>query len=142
MARLNRIFVGARVKGSHGNFIPNPRGHKRRIREQLTGRVLEAVGHQKWKVRFDIDGREKVCHSNTLSVTDSGEGVPVDEELPTRRRGSESSIEVRVLVNCCVVVSHFFYLISSCTAATVLILLPTILFFVLLFPGRRHRSLR
>ena len=74
-----RITVGCRVKGSHGDLIPNPRGHSRRIREKIVGTVVSSVGHAKWMVRFDVDGVEKCCAATTLTVVDEAVGRPLEE---------------------------------------------------------------
>ena len=70
---------GCRVKGSHGDFLPNPRGHNRRIRAVIYGRVLEATGSNKWDVKFEVDGRVKTCPARSLQVVREEEGLPINE---------------------------------------------------------------
>jgi hypothetical protein len=79
--RVSRIHVGARVEGSHGPFIANPRGFARRIRARIMGTVIAAEASHRWTVRFDMDGKVKSCHSNGLKVLSRtpGAGIPLDE---------------------------------------------------------------
>ena len=79
LSRRNAITIGCRVKGPHGALIPNPRGHGRRVREVITGEVIQSVGNNQYKVRFDIDGREISCSSRSLKVIERDEGIPVNE---------------------------------------------------------------
>ena len=79
MTRTNRITPGCRVKGSHGDFLPNPRGHNRRIRDVFDGRVSKAIGSNKWEVIFDIDGRIKKCAARSLQVVREDEGLAINE---------------------------------------------------------------
>ena len=83
MARTNRITQGCRVKGSHGEFVPNPRGFNRRIRSVIYGRVLESVGNNKWNVKFDNGGWIKSCGSRSLQVVREDEGLPANEAPTT-----------------------------------------------------------
>ena len=92
MTRTNFITPGCRVKGSHGDFLPNPRGHNRRIRAVIYGRVLKAMGSNKWEVIFDIDWRIKTCTGRSLQVVKEEEGLAVNE-VPTTSRAIDEGPE-------------------------------------------------
>lgn len=92
MTRTNFITPGCRVKGSHGDFLPNPRGHNQRIRAVIYGRVLKAMGSNKWEVIFDIDGRIKICTGRSLQVVKEEEGLAVNE-VPTTSRAIDEGPE-------------------------------------------------
>ena len=77
--KSNQITTGSRVKGPLGSLVPNPRGHNRRVREVITGTVISSVGHNQWLVKFDIDGKEIICSSRSLTSIAHDEGVPVNE---------------------------------------------------------------
>ena len=89
MARENIITVGCRVKGAHGEFLPNPKGHRRRIRAVITGKVVKSVGYGCWAVRWDRDGTEKDCKSRSLKVIHDQEGIPVNE-VPQQSKTNNS----------------------------------------------------
>ena len=74
----SRLERGTRVSGSHGELVPNPKGHGRRVREKIYGIIAESRGNNKYPVNFDI-GKEKECTSNQLRRESAAEGVPSEE---------------------------------------------------------------
>ena len=78
MVEQNRISPGCQVEGPHGELVSNPRGIKRRVRQVVTGTVVEAAGEHKWVVVFDYNGVIKNVTSKSLKVVDEGTGLPLD----------------------------------------------------------------
>ena len=58
MSQQKRISAGCRVAGLFGPLVPNPRGHKRRIRQKVYGTVVRAVDMGRWEVLFDFDEKK------------------------------------------------------------------------------------
>ncbi len=72
------IVVGCRVEGAYGNFGSLVPGKQRRRRERVIGTVIAPIGHNKWKVLFDFDGKEQEASSKSLKVIDAQVGIPLD----------------------------------------------------------------
>ena len=83
MVEQNRISPGCRVEGRHGELVSNPRGNKRRVREVMTGTVVEAAGEHKWAVVFNYNGVIKNVTSKSLKVVDEDTGLPLDSSSDT-----------------------------------------------------------
>lgn len=97
------IVVGCRVEGPYGNFQSLPTGKKRRRRERVIGTVIAAIGHNKWRVLFDFDGKEQQVTSKSLTVVDAQVGIPLDRN------------EVSTAIN--------YHIISTLTNALYIVLL-------------------
>lgn len=78
MPRKVHIVVGCRVQGPHGNFESLKAGAQRRRRERVIGTVIAPIGHNKWRVLFDFDGKEQQVSSKSLTVVDAQVGIPLD----------------------------------------------------------------
>ena len=74
----SRLERGTRVSGSHGELVPNPKGHGRRVREKIYGIIAKSRGNNKYLVRFD-NCKEKECTSNQLRRESAAAGVPSEE---------------------------------------------------------------
>ena len=83
MVKQNRISPGCRVEGPHGELVPNPRGHTRRVKARVVGTVVEAAGEHKWTVLFDYNGLAKTVTSKSLKVVEVGVGLPLDSSSDT-----------------------------------------------------------
>ena len=82
MTKSKRIFVGCRVKGSHGPLVANPNPNiKRRVHSRVVGTVLKANEQHKWEVLLDFNGKVKVCSTKLLLIVPLGRGVPLHEEI-------------------------------------------------------------
>ena len=88
MSQQKRISAGCRVAGSFGPLVPNPRGHKRRIRQKVYGTVVRAVDMGRWEVLFDFDAKKQICSVKQLSVVNVDAGVPVEELQPPQPNNS------------------------------------------------------
>ena len=87
-----RITTGTRISGAHGRLIANPNPLiKRRVHERVYGRVVEAVGQAKYRVRFD-DGSEKVCASRTLRTEREEASIP-QSELAAASSNEEARVD-------------------------------------------------
>ena len=78
MPRKVHIVVGCRVEGPYGNFGSLVAGQQRRRRERVIGTVIAPIGHNKWRVLFDFDGKEQQVSSKSLTVVDAQVGIPLD----------------------------------------------------------------
>ena len=99
MARNNNITIGCRVKGSHGDFIPNPRGHRRHICAVITGVVVKAVGYGWWIVKWDSNGKEKKCPSRSLNVINNRKGIPVNKPNVNKPNNNNNNIVEKDLID-------------------------------------------
>ena len=72
------IGDGSRVQGPYGNLESLTIGAKRRRRERVIGTVIAPIGHNKWRVLFDFDGKEQQVSSKSLTVVDAQVGIPLD----------------------------------------------------------------
>ena len=61
------ITIGQTVSGLFGKKLPKQPGQKNRRRERVIGRVMEAVGHHKWKVLL-LDKSSVEKSSNSLRI--------------------------------------------------------------------------
>eukprot|EP00978_Attheya_sp_CCMP212_P031255 scaffold117490_cov61-Attheya_sp.AAC.5 len=79
--RSSCIHVGARVKCSHGPLLPNPKGFVHHIHTKIMGTVVASEAAHHWTICFDMDGKVKSCHSNSLKLLfrTTGVGIPMDE---------------------------------------------------------------
>ena len=93
MTTRQRIHVGARVEGSHGNLVTNPNGNKRRVRERVTGTVLSAAGEHKWKVNFDFNGKVQEVTSKSLKVIEKNVGLPLNQQVSCVQLNSIDAIK-------------------------------------------------
>ena len=81
MKNSNQIFIDCRVEGSHGPLVANPNPNiKRQVHSRVVGTVLKANEQHKWDVKFDFNGKVKVCSLKSLSIVPSGSGVPLHDE--------------------------------------------------------------
>ena len=80
----SRLERGQRVSGPHGNLVPNPKGHGRRVRERIYGCIAESRANNKYLVRFEC-GVEKECTSNTLRRENAAAAIPI-HEITTEER--------------------------------------------------------
>ena len=78
MPRKVHIVVGCRVEGPFGNFGSLAAGKQRRRKERVIGTVIAPIGHTKWRVLFDFDGKEQKVSSKSLTVVDAQVGIPLD----------------------------------------------------------------
>ena len=91
-----RIIVGARVSGKHGKLVANPNPLiRRRIKEKIWGKVIAAIGKNKYSVRFD-DGTIKECSSKSLKTERADAGIPLNElaEDNNNTTGETTSVSV------------------------------------------------
>ena len=61
------IAIGQTVSGLFGKKLPKQPGQKNHRRERVIGRVMEAVGHHKWKVLL-LDKSTVEKSSNSLRI--------------------------------------------------------------------------
>ena len=74
----SRLERGTRVSGPHGNLIPNPKGHGRRIRERTRGCIAESPDNDACLVCFEC-GVEKECISNTIHRENATIAITLNE---------------------------------------------------------------
>ena len=76
-----RLIVGTRVSGPHGELVPNPKGHGRRVRDRAIGSIVASCNNNKYKVKFD-NGKIKECSSSSLRIENIVVALPVNEITP------------------------------------------------------------
>lgn len=81
MTNGGRIFPGCRVSGNHGDLVRHPDANrKRRMRSEVVGTVIKAIGQHKWEVLFDYNNKTKTVTSKLLKVVDNDIGIPLHEQ--------------------------------------------------------------
>ena len=89
-----RLIVGTRVSGAHGELVPNPKGHGRRVRDRAIGSIVASCENNKYKVKFD-NGKIKECSSSSLRIENIVVALPVNEITPqVRERIEEEGDEI------------------------------------------------
>ena len=63
------ISIGNIVSGRFGPLQPKQEGQKRRVREKVYGKVIEAVSYKKWLIMY-ANGETDVKTSNQLTIED------------------------------------------------------------------------
>ena len=89
--KRKRILVGQRVSGKLGELIDNPRGHGRRVRQRIYGKVMKTCGHNKYSVKFD-DGSVQDVASSALKLEKENAAVPVSEVVEDGKEDNDDVV--------------------------------------------------
>ena len=73
--------MGTRVSGAHEELVTNPKGHGRRIRDQVIGSIVASCQNNKYKVKFD-NGKVKECSPRSLRIENIVAALPVNDITP------------------------------------------------------------
>ena len=62
-------------------LVDNPNGlGKRRVRSNVFGTVIKALGQHEWKVWFDFNSQTKTVKSKSLKAVQPESGIPLNEQ--------------------------------------------------------------